>query len=134
MEKTKQIPYRAIALDLDGTLTNHEKVVTPKTREALLQASAKGAVTILASGRPTYGIEPVAECLELQKRGGYILSYNGGNIVNAQTGGAETDEVISKAKAAGIPVLEFTELVPAGETYLSWMQANVAALADSLSQ
>ncbi len=86
MEKTKQIPYRAIALDLDGTLTNHEKVVTPKTREALLQASAKGAVIILASGRPTYGIEPVAECLELQKRGGYILSYNGGNIVNAKTG------------------------------------------------
>lgn len=86
MEKTKQIPYRAIALDLDGTLTNHEKVVTPKTREALLQTSAKGAVIILASGRPTYGIEPVAECLELNKQGGYILSYNGGNIVNAKTG------------------------------------------------
>ena len=86
MEKTKQIPYRAIALDLDGTLTNHEKVVTPKTREALLQAAAKGAVIILASGRPTYGIEPVAECLELNQRGGYILSYNGGNIVNAKTG------------------------------------------------
>lgn len=86
MEKAKQIPYRAIALDLDGTLTNHEKVVTPKTREALLKAAAKGAVIILASGRPAYGIEPVAECLELNQRGGYILSYNGGNIVNAKTG------------------------------------------------
>ena len=86
MEKAKQISYRAIALDLDGTLTNHEKVVTPKTREALLKAAAKGAVIILASGRPTYGIEPVAECLELNKQGGYILSYNGGNIVNAKTG------------------------------------------------
>lgn len=80
------LPYRAIALDLDGTLTNHYKVVTPKTREALLQAEAEGVVIILASGRPTYGIEPVAECLELDKRGGYILSYNGGNIVNAKTG------------------------------------------------
>ena len=86
MEKVKQIPYRAIALDLDGTLTNHEKVVTPKTREALLKAASEGAVIILASGRPTYGIEPVAECLELNQRGGYILSYNGGNIVNAKTG------------------------------------------------
>ena len=85
MEKAKQIPYRAIALDLDGTLTNHEKVVTPKTREALLKAASEGAVIILASGRPTYGIKPVAECLELNQRGGYILSYNGGNIVNAQT-------------------------------------------------
>ena len=86
MEQTKQIPYRAIALDLDGTLTNHDKVVTPKTREALLKAESQGAVIILASGRPTYGIEPVAECLELDKRGGYILSYNGGNIVNTKTG------------------------------------------------
>ena len=82
----KHLPYRIIALDLDGTLTNHDKVVTPKTREALLQAVAQGATIVLASGRPTYGIEPVAECLELHKHGGYILSYNGGNIVNAKTG------------------------------------------------
>ena len=86
MEQTKQIPFRAIALDLDGTLTTHDKVVTPRTRQALLQAESKGAIIILASGRPTYGIVPVAECLELEKRGGYILSYNGGNIVNAKTG------------------------------------------------
>lgn len=82
----KHLPYRIIALDLDGTLTNHDKVVTPKTHEALLHAVAQGATIVLASGRPTYGIEPVAECLELHKHGGYILSYNGGNIVNAKTG------------------------------------------------
>lgn len=55
-------------------------------------------------------------------------------IVNAQTGGAETTEVTEKAKAAGIPVLEFTELVPADDTYLTWMRSNVAALADTLSR
>ena len=82
----KHFPFRAIALDLDGTLTNHDKVVTPRTRQALLKAQELGTVIILASGRPTYGIVPVAECLELEKRGGYILSYNGGNIVNTKTG------------------------------------------------
>lgn len=82
----KHFPFRAIALDLDGTLTNHDKVVTPRTRQALLKAQEQGAIIILASGRPTYGIVPVAECLELEKRGGYILSYNGGNIVNTKTG------------------------------------------------
>lgn len=82
----KHFPFRAIALDLDGTLTNHDKVVTPRTRQALLKAQELGTVIILASGRPTYGIVPVAECLELKKRGGYILSYNGGNIVNTKTG------------------------------------------------
>lgn len=86
MVTIKQIPYRIIALDLDGTLTNHDKVVTPRTRQALLKAQDHGVIVVLASGRPTYGITPVAECLELDKRGGYILSYNGGNIVNAKTG------------------------------------------------
>lgn len=80
-----KLPFRLISLDLDGTLTNHDKVVTPRTRQALLKAQDQGATIVLASGRPTYGIIPVAECLELEKRGGYILSYNGGNIVNAKT-------------------------------------------------
>ena len=62
-----------ISLDLDGTLTNSEKKVTPRTRQALLDAEANGAVLVLASGRPTYGIAPVAECLEMEKRGGYIV-------------------------------------------------------------
>lgn len=97
MEQTQQIPFRAIALDLDGTLTNHDKVITPRTHKALLEAESKGAIIILASGRPTYGIVPVAECLELNKRGGYILSYNGGNIVNAKTGEKLFSQILPNA-------------------------------------
>lgn len=81
-----------IALDLDGTLTNHNKEVTPLTRKALLDAEENGAVLVLASGRPTYGIHPVAACLEMKKRGGYILSFNGGKIVDCTTG----EELYSK--------------------------------------
>ncbi|MDJ1114168.1 metal ABC transporter solute-binding protein, Zn/Mn family [Microbacterium dauci] len=55
-------------------------------------------------------------------------------ITNAQTGGAETTEVISIAEAQGIPVIEFTELLPEGEDYVSWMQANIDALAGSLTE
>lgn len=55
-----------IALDLDGTLTNHNKEVTSLTRKALLDAEENGAVLVLASGRPTYGILPVATCLEME--------------------------------------------------------------------
>lgn len=79
------LPYRVIALDLDGTLTNHAKEVTPRTREALLRAGQEGAIIVLASGRPTYGIEPVADCLEMDRNGGFILSYNGGKIVDWKT-------------------------------------------------
>ena len=82
---TSGIKYRAIALDLDGTLTNHDKIITPHTHHALMKAQNDGAHIILASGRPTYGIAPIAKCLEIEKHGGYILSYNGGQIINWQT-------------------------------------------------
>ena len=78
--------YKVLALDLDGTLTNSEKIITPRTKAALMEAAARGVCIVLASGRPTVGIEPLARELELQKYGGCILSYNGGKIIDCKTG------------------------------------------------
>lgn len=80
-----EITYKALVLDLDGTLTNSKKEITPHTREILRRAQDEGVVLILASGRPTYGIVPIAEQLQLAQRGGYILAYNGGEIVDWKT-------------------------------------------------
>lgn len=55
-------------------------------------------------------------------------------IANAQTGGAETTQVIDAAKSAAIPVLEFTETLPSGQTYLSWMTDNIAQLEEALAE
>lgn len=55
-------------------------------------------------------------------------------IANAQTGGAETTQVIDTATAAGIPVIEFTEILPEGKTYLTWMADNIETLATTLSR
>ena len=30
--------YKIIVLDLDGTLTNRDKIITPRTRDALMEA------------------------------------------------------------------------------------------------
>ncbi len=84
MDKKRDI--RLIALDLDGTLTNSEKIVTQKTKEAIWAAMDKGVEVVLASGRLTQGIEFIARELELYQRGGYILSYNGAYIVDLKTG------------------------------------------------
>ena len=70
--------YKMIVLDLDGTLTNNKKEITPRTKEALMKAQAKGVKIVLASGRPTYGIMPLAEELELKKNCGFILAFNAG--------------------------------------------------------
>ncbi len=74
-----------IALDLDGTLTNSNKEITPKTKAALMKAQEQGIRLILASGRPVHGIMPLAKELELEKHNGYILSFNGGKIINCET-------------------------------------------------
>ena len=78
--------YKVLALDLDGTLTNNAKVITPRTKAALQAAADRGVRIVLASGRPTVGIEPLAKELELDRRGGCILSYNGGKIIDCKTG------------------------------------------------
>lgn len=83
MEKGK---YQMIVLDLDGTLTNRDKVITPRTKNALMEAQRRGKTVVLASGRPTPGVLPLAEELELSKFGGYILSFNGGKIISCRTG------------------------------------------------
>ena len=45
--------YKVVALDLDGTLTNSDKVITPRTQAALEEAARQGVRIVLASGRPT---------------------------------------------------------------------------------
>ncbi len=55
-------------------------------------------------------------------------------IQNTQTGGAETTQIIDEADAVGIPVIAFSETLPEGQTYISWMQANIEALAGALTE
>jgi HAD superfamily hydrolase (TIGR01484 family) len=77
--------YKILVLDLDGTLTNKKKEITVHTRETLIRAQEAGVKIVLASGRPTYGIAPLAEELRLGDFEGYILSYNGGQIIDWKT-------------------------------------------------
>lgn len=80
---------KAIALDIDGTLTNDAKVVTPRTKEALLAAQRSGIRLILSSGRPVQGLRAIAAELELQDNGGLLVAFNGARVIDAQT-----DEVL----------------------------------------
>lgn len=78
--------YKLLVLDVDGTLLNDKKEITPRTLAALLKVQQMGVHIVLASGRPTNGVLPLAKALELDHYGGYVLSYNGGQIIKVQTG------------------------------------------------
>ena len=55
--------YKAIALDLDGTLTDHNKKLPEANKEAVWAAIDKDVTVILASGRPLFGITPIADVI-----------------------------------------------------------------------
>ena len=63
--------------------------------------------------------------------------FSGGQVqalvYNEQTTGAETEQVLDAAEAAGVAVVPVTETLPEGEDYVSWMQANIDAVAEALS-
>lgn len=108
--------YRMIVLDLDGTLTNEKKEVTPRTHSALMKAQAMGVKVVLASGRPTYGIAPLAAQLKLKDYGGFILAYNGGRVIDCATGDTVFNQELNpdlvptlhdEAKAAGMEILTY---------------------------
>ena len=76
---------KLLVLDIDGTLTNTQKDITPKTLEAILNIERMGHAVALASGRPTGGMRRYVDELELAKYGNYAISYNGACVTNMQT-------------------------------------------------
>jgi zinc/manganese transport system substrate-binding protein len=50
-------------------------------------------------------------------------------LVNVQTAGSQTNQLISWAHAGGVPVLALGEVLPNGKHYLGWMQENLNQIA-----
>lgn len=93
---------KAILMDIDGTLTNSEKVITPLTKTVLMKAQKQGIRLILASGRPTSGLWGLAEELEMAKYHGLLVCYNGSKVVDCQTGEVLFNQPLSVAESKAV--------------------------------
>lgn len=78
--------YKGLVMDIDGTLYNSAKRITEATRRAVFRAREAGKIIAIASGRPVAGIADVSRTLDFAGKGGFVIAYNGGRIVNMQTG------------------------------------------------
>jgi hypothetical protein len=56
---------RLIALDMDGTLLDHEQRISDENAEWIRRAIAEDIVVVLATGRAIFTVEPFVEQLEL---------------------------------------------------------------------
>lgn len=49
---------KMVAIDIDGTLINDQREITPRTVAVIKKASAKGVKIVLCTGRPMTGSAP----------------------------------------------------------------------------
>ena len=71
---------RLLFLDLDGTLLNDEKQITPGNRQALEKALQDGHGVIITTGRPLRSAMEQARNLGLDQPGCFFIAYNGALI------------------------------------------------------
>ncbi|BGE82519.1 HAD superfamily hydrolase [Staphylococcus petrasii] len=88
--------FKVIVMDMDDTLINSDNKVSPETKEYLIDLQNQGYKVVLASGRPTEGMLPIAKELHLDKHDSYIISYNGGKTIKVATEKVEVSKSVSK--------------------------------------
>ena len=125
----------ALEASLDELASSHggEQVfVTEPVPVYLLEAAGLENATPEAFSEAVEEGQDVAPATLLESLS--LVSDGAVNVVvtNTQTGGAETQEIVDAAEGRGIPVIAFSETLPEGETYISWMQANIEALSTAL--
>ncbi|GEM_PF-180973 len=78
--------YKLIAIDVDGTLVDHEGNIHPEDLRALRHAQDHGAVIAIASGRMGESIVQVFDRIEMD---GPVIGYNGAMVKLPRQEGAE---------------------------------------------
>jgi len=93
---------KVLVLDIDGTLTNTKKEISPATKSAIWDIMEKGHKVILASGRPTPGMRRYEQELELERYGGYLLSFNGARVIECRSGEIVYQKTLSLTMLPGL--------------------------------
>ena len=90
---------KLIAIDMDGTLLNSKKELLEETKQYFKNFHNKNTETLLVicTGRPETGIRPYLKDLGYLEENHYIISQNGANIYESQTGKRVMDAFVDSA-------------------------------------
>ena len=90
---------KLIAIDMDGTLLNSKKELLEETKQYFKNFHNKNTETLLVicTGRPESGIRPYLKDLGYLEENHYIISQNGANIYESQTGKRVMDAFVDSA-------------------------------------
>lgn len=74
--------YKLLAVDVDGTLVNNKREITPKTKEKIHEAIEKGVIFTISSGRPVQGVQLITKQLEADVP---VITYNGAMVITGDS-------------------------------------------------
>lgn len=77
---------KLVAIDLDGTLLNSQKLLSQENKAAIKEAKAAGIHIVLCTGRPLRSMKHLLEEADLLDEEDIVITYNGGLIQKAKTG------------------------------------------------
>jgi len=129
------------------------KLADLESREAKLKATYAGQGAAITEPVPLYMLDAIGLTNKTPKSFSEAIEegtdvspavlketidlFSGGSVkllaYNEQTSGPETEKVLSAAKTAGVAIVPVTETLPSGKDYISWMTANLDAIAKALS-
>lgn len=76
---------KLVAVDIDGTLVNSNREITPDVFQAVQEAKAAGVKIVITTGRPIAGVTELLKNLNLTDEGDYVITFNGGLVQDVAT-------------------------------------------------
>jgi Cof subfamily protein (haloacid dehalogenase superfamily) len=112
--------FRVVASDLDGTLVRSDGSISERTRAALQNAEAAGALVIFVTGRPPRWMRPVVEAtgasgLAICANGALVYDLGRGEIVREHALRTESASRLITALREALPGVQFA--VESGLTF-----------------
>ena len=82
-----------VALDVDGTIVDHDEAMSDRVRGAVQRVASSGAHVVVATGRSLHGVLPVLQRLDLRE--GFCVCSNGAVTVRLDPAAPEGYRVVA---------------------------------------
>ncbi len=93
---------KLVAIDLDGTLLDSNRALSPENKTAIQEAKAAGVKIVLCTGRPLRSMLHLLEEADLLDDEDIVITYNGGLIQKSKTGEVIHELTLNRAKSLDI--------------------------------
>ena len=81
----KQVKYKLIAVDMDGTLLNDESMITERTKSAVISAIEMGILFVVSTGRSMTALKNIKNSDVLIENDMPLILFNGANVITGKS-------------------------------------------------